>query len=104
MPRRVITGEDVLELVTPRESTTLTTDEAVSIAVVDAVADLEDTTVADIDPPLYEVVDPDALDRLFMPTEDNDRNDGRVSFEYLEYTITITSDGFIRIGDGAGAD
>ena len=95
-------GGRVAQLVTPREFAV--TEKTVSIAIVDAVADMEDTTVAQIEPPLYDVVDPDALDRLFEPTDRSQRITGHVRFEYGDYDVSVSSAGLVRISGGAGTD
>lgn len=43
--------------------------------------------------PLYEVIDPEALNRLFAPTyEGNGRKCGRINFEYAGFEVDITSE------------
>ena len=54
-----------------------------SEAVVHEVAEQKDVQPEDLNPPLFEVVDPDALDGLF------NKNTGRVSFEYHGYLVTV---------------
>lgn len=54
-----------------------------SEAVVNAVADIEDSDVTDL-PPLYGAIDTDALDALF--TGDAAAS---VTFEYSGYTVTV---------------
>lgn len=58
---------------------TLRQDVTVTRAVIEAVAAREGVAPTDIDEPLYEVIDPDALDNLFTDTT------GRVVFEYHGY-------------------
>ncbi|WP_423747291.1 HalOD1 output domain-containing protein (plasmid) [Haladaptatus sp. SPP-AMP-3] len=43
-------------------------------------------------PPLYDVIDPDALDRLFAPTQAGTRRHGTVTFQYCGYQVTVNSD------------
>lgn len=49
--------------------------------------------------PLYEVVDPDALDNLFRPNEGSVNDDvvGRVTFTYGGYDVTVRADGEILL-------
>lgn len=73
------------------------TDDRPSMAVVEAVADVTDTDAIDL-PPLYEVVDPDAVDALF----DHARRDGRLreqrlSFAYAGFDVTLSADGSIEL-------
>ena len=53
-----------------------------SEAVVHEVAEQEDVQPEDLNPPLFEAVDPDALDGLL-------KNTGTVSFEYHGYVVTV---------------
>lgn len=50
-------------------------------------------------PPLFDRVDTDALDRLFEPTgdEERDRRAGRIVFPYCECLVTVHADGEIVI-------
>ncbi|MFH5801035.1 HalOD1 output domain-containing protein [Haladaptatus sp. CMAA 1911] len=43
-------------------------------------------------PPLYGVIDPDALERLFAPTQTGTRRHGTVTFQYCGYQVTVNSD------------
>ena len=61
------------------------------------------TTLSDelgIDPlemqPLYEVVDPDALDALFSSVSDRGTS-VTVTFEYCGHAVTVTSEGTVTI-------
>jgi len=61
--------------------------ETVSEAVLVAVAAREGVPEAELDPPLYEAIDPEALDAVFRDTS------GRISFEYCGYRVTVDVDG-----------
>ena len=50
--------------------------------------------------PLYEAVDPDALDSLVTPGEGND-SALRIEFTYHGYELRVTGDGVIHIGEEA---
>lgn len=67
---------------------TLGEGQAPSDAVVEAVATSEDVPSTHLDPPLYDAVDPDALDALF---ESRATDDGVVSvgFAYGGYAVTV---------------
>lgn len=54
-----------------------------SEAIVTAVAEREDAAPTEV-PPLYDTIDPDALDRLF-----DGRRPGEVTFEYAGYEVTV---------------
>lgn len=58
-------------------------DATASEAVLAAVADRADADPADL-PPLYDAIDPDALDALF-----GEGRPGRVSFPYAGYEVTV---------------
>lgn len=49
-------------------------------------------------PPLYTVVDPDALNQLFRPRRDDRlRPDVSLTFTYLGYRVTVSADGRLTI-------
>lgn len=70
-----------------------THDQPTSERVVRAVAKREAVDATELDPPLFEAVQPDALDSLF----DGRDTDGRVEFQWLGYRIVVFSSGSIRI-------
>lgn len=56
-------------------------------------------------PPLFEVVDPDALDLLFQPLDDGTpRQGGAVAFEYAGYHVRIDFDGRVDVSVSCVAD
>lgn len=61
-------------------------DKPLSLAVIDCISEADGGN-PDARPPLYEVLDPEALNNLFR-----DRNNGGVTFTYLDYEITVTPD------------
>lgn len=63
-----------------------------SEAIVAAILAIEDADPIDLDP-LYDVVDPSALDELFQPKCDGSiRSGGSVSFEYAGYEVVYDAD------------
>lgn len=60
-------------------------------AILAAVAAREGTDVADL-PPLYEAIDPDALETLFEPTREGATRTGRLEFTYSGYVVTLVCD------------
>lgn len=76
--------------------------EQVSLAVVDAVAERLDVPPGDVEPPLNDVVDPDALDALFAPTSNGDPRTARgaVKFTYANQRVEVRADGTVYVGEG----
>ena len=67
--------------------------DSISLRVVEALADATDTAAHELEP-LYNVVDPEALDRLFQ----SDSSVGiHVEFEYDGFLVQIRSDGTVTI-------
>lgn len=65
-----------------------------STDVITAIADEEGVDPMDLEPPLYEVVDLDALEMLF----DRDADvEGRFVFSYNGYDVTVTSGGEVSV-------
>lgn len=70
--------------------------ESLTRAILEAVADREGTDPVDIDQPLHDVLDPDALNSLF-PSTSTERSDGRVEFTYYGYEVTAYGDGRVHV-------
>lgn len=68
-----------------------------SLAVVSTVASVSGTDPVDLDP-LYDAVDPAALDRLFRP--DNRSESCRMTFRFCELDVTIDATGIIELNEG----
>lgn len=67
-----------------------------SLRVVEAVANAEGIDPVDLEPPLYDAVDPNAIDELFAPmATSNGSRHGRLSFRYRGYDVTVRSDGTV---------
>ncbi|WP_415381223.1 HalOD1 output domain-containing protein [Halosimplex sp. TS25] len=66
-----------------------------SVAVIESLAEAKGVAPIDIEQPLYDVVDPDALDRLFTDGEGSVA--GRVVFDFDAHEITVHSDGDILV-------
>lgn len=66
-------------------------------AVIEAIADAEGIDPPELTPPLFEVLEPEALDTLFA------RNQalGKVIFNYNGYEVSVFPDGFVSI-EGQG--
>ena len=69
---------------------------SLSIAVIEAVA-----AEAECDPDeltsLYDVIDPDALERFFEVGTDRDRPERRVAFTYAGYEVEVSGDRRIEV-------
>ncbi|WP_435062843.1 HalOD1 output domain-containing protein [Halobaculum sp. EA56] len=66
-----------------------------SVAVVETTAEIRATEPRRY-APLFEVVDPDALDRICSPTAAGD-DDTAVEFTYLAHRVRVRSDGYIAV-------
>lgn len=65
-------------------------------AIIRQVAVQTDTETTALEP-LYNTIDPDALETLFAPKADDSlRSQGRIVFEYSGCEVTITSRGDVR--------
>lgn len=70
-----------------------------SVAVVAAIAAIEDTPPTEVDFSLYERIEPDALDALFADETDNEESSADVMAEFSidEYVVQVRSDGTITV-------
>ena len=76
-----------------------------SEAVVNAVADEEGISPIDVRPPLYEVIDPDALDELVSSMNRfTDESPGRIVFSYAGYEVTVAGDGEVSLAEDGSKD
>jgi hypothetical protein len=77
-------------------------DQSLSGAVVEAIAtnsELDALEIADEFGPLYDVIDPSALDSLFQPMGTADRSACCVTFEYADYRVTVDQTGWVVLAD-----
>lgn len=70
-------------------------DDSLSTSVVFALAAAEERDALELDRPLSDALDPDALDALFTPVDDGDT--AEVSFQYRGADVTVRSNGVIEI-------
>ncbi|WP_277542716.1 HalOD1 output domain-containing protein [Haloarcula laminariae] len=74
----------------------------VSYRVVEAICREAGAAPAELDP-LYDSIDPDALDALFATAPSGpDRIGLRVSFRFAGYRVTVSGDGSVDIADAVG--
>lgn len=71
------------------------------VRIMDAVAEHADVPTTEL-PPLYEVLDPEALDELFSHSTDRPLAvPSQVSFTYADYRVTVFADREIKVTDTA---
>lgn len=75
----------------------LRSDESVTVTVVRAVAIVTNTPPMDFDP-MFETIDPDALNRLFNgPSGDSPQDSNWVSFRFNDCAVQVSASGTIEI-------
>ncbi|WP_436926970.1 HalOD1 output domain-containing protein [Halosimplex amylolyticum] len=67
---------------------------SVSEAVIDVVAALEGIPPTELTPPLYDVVDPEALEMFAEKV-----SLGKVMFNYNGYEVSVHADGYVAVED-----
>lgn len=72
-----------------------------SYTVVETVAEAEAVDPVELEIPLNDVIDPDALEALFESTNTAPRRTGQVTFEYAGHTVVVGSDGTVMVADGS---
>jgi len=70
---------------------------APSYRVVEAVARKEGVPPSELSPPLFSVVDPDALDTLVRGDADSNADRVNVEFTYLDYVVRIRNDSTVNV-------
>lgn len=75
-----------------REIHDWTSTEPLSSTILTALADVKNVEPTELEP-LYEHIDPDALESLFDPDGDGLRTDGHVSFSFADHYVTIHGHG-----------
>lgn len=82
------------------DSPTRVDSQQVSERVVTAVADATDTSPENLTPPLFSVVDPEALDALVesMPSV-SPAAPGSVTFTYCGCDVTVSADGRVTVDE-----
>lgn len=76
--------------------------EPLAVSVVEAMAERAGVDATDFDRPLYDVIDPDALEELFpVDAAGRPRCRGRVSFAYGDFMVEVASDGEVQVTEPA---
>ncbi|MFU8868391.1 HalOD1 output domain-containing protein [Natronococcus sp.] len=69
-----------------------------SLRVVETVANAEGVDPTELEPPLYDAVDPNAIDDLFAATTaPNASRNGQLTFRYRGYDVTVRADGTVSL-------
>lgn len=77
-------------------------DESMSETVVNAVADAKGVDPLDLDP-LYDAIDPDALDRLFSTSPGASASPTELRFEMSGCVVVVREGGTVTVTPAAGA-
>ena len=73
-------------------------DEPLELTIAREIAAREETDPTTLEPPLYEVVDVEALETLLGARELGTAGfEGRISFDYREYTVTVEHTGEVSV-------
>ncbi|MFD1589092.1 HalOD1 output domain-containing protein [Halorientalis brevis] len=67
-----------------------------SLAVISAIAAVTGVAITELDP-LHGVIDPDALDKLWLSSGTTERADSRVTFPFAGYDVSLSRDGLLSI-------
>ena len=74
------------------------TDNRLSSRLVTTLADAKGVDPTELSPPLYDVIDPEALDSLFRPTQNgNGRSYGEITFRHGDFEVTVDSEGSVDV-------
>lgn len=73
--------------------------ESLSESVIEAVADREGVDPMDLTAPLYDAVDPEALDAMVQNDAKYNESSLRIEFQYYGYTISVSADGSVQVSD-----
>ncbi len=68
-------------------------DQSMSEAVVSRIAARKGVAPCELEPRLYDAIDPEALESVFRETT------GQITFEYCDFLVTVDSDGTVELLD-----
>lgn len=94
------TSTDSPDTQTRRFSYDRTTDQSLSVSIIRAVATVAGVDPLSLQPRLYDVIDPDALETLVATN--TAQSEIRVTFVFGAYKITVTQAGEIIVRDDSG--
>ena len=69
---------------------------SITESVIECVARESGRTALEL-PPLWNAIDPDALDAMFEPTKAGHERSGRVQFSYCGYLVTVEADDDVTV-------
>ena len=73
---------------------------SVSEKVLERVAEARDTEPSKLDEPLFAAVNPDSLNNIFSSRKSGPtRNEGKIRFIYYGFTVIVTAQGEIELGE-----
>ncbi|MFH5800945.1 HalOD1 output domain-containing protein [Haladaptatus sp. CMAA 1911] len=81
---------------TPSDEQTTVAKPSITVLIHAAIAARDGPDMNDC-PPLYEAIDPDALDALFAPLHRETDRHGKVMFEYCGYRVSVHADRTIEL-------
>lgn len=74
-------------------------DAELSFVILESVAEAAGVDPSDLDEPMYETVDPEAIGKLFSDVGTPAATPGQVVFEYCGHSVVVRSDGRISVYD-----
>lgn len=93
-------GESTVNTLNDNQSTA--TEPSIAILIHESIAARDGANPSDC-PPLFDVIDPDALDKLFAPTQAGSERHGKMTFQYCGYHVTVSGDRAVSL-DPVNAD
>lgn len=72
-------------------------DRTPSLRVVERVADAEGIDPSELDSPLYDAIDPAALDTLLAASTDDSTTSVCITFQYYGYEVSVNSNGQVKL-------
>jgi hypothetical protein len=70
-----------------------------SLAIIEALAAIEDTAPEGLDPPLYDAIDLEAVDQLFTDSDNTPTSTIVLQFSIAGWNVFVRDDGVLRVCD-----